>query len=113
VPADKENKMPKNDGDVSAIANPELDTLIRSLYLYPPKYKHDCRVCVFLGRYKEFDLYYCTQGGKADTILARYSDEGPDYLSGMPNREFTYNSPFHPRTEGYFRAKKLGLIKES
>lgn len=50
-----------------------------------PIYKHDCRSCVFLGRYvdcygEKFDLYFCDTAVK--TVIARYSDDGPDYCSG-------------------------------
>jgi hypothetical protein len=45
-----------------------------------PRYEHYCRTCEFLGQYKEFDLYYCSN---EPTIIARYSDEGGDYGSGL------------------------------
>lgn len=48
-----------------------------------PRYKHDCTSCTFLGRYSEYDLYFCKQGGNNPTVLARFSSQGPDYLSGM------------------------------
>lgn len=48
-------------------------------------YTHDSNCCTYLGMsirddgpYKgEYDLYYCRT-----TLLARYSDDGPDYYSG-------------------------------
>lgn len=48
-----------------------------------PRYSHDCAGCVFLGISEEADLYYCDQGDSLKTIIARYSDEGPDYISGI------------------------------
>lgn len=48
-----------------------------------PRYKHDCEACKFLGWDFHYDLYYCDQGGKADTVIARYSSYGPDYYSGL------------------------------
>ena len=45
------------------------------------RYQHDCKICVFLGNYRDHDLYYCPQGG-LPTVIARYSDAGPDYVSG-------------------------------
>ena len=43
-----------------------------------PQYKHDCSECVYLGNYKNYDLYvheheYLTE------LIARYSSDGPDY----------------------------------
>lgn len=43
-----------------------------------PVFKHDCYDCVFLGHYNDRDLYFC-----ADTVIARYGDNRPDYSSGM------------------------------
>ncbi|MHC4302431.1 MAG: hypothetical protein ACYS7Y_34665 [Planctomycetota bacterium] len=37
---------------------------------------HDCSKCEWLGTYKGADLYKC-----GDTILARFSSDGPDYAS--------------------------------
>jgi hypothetical protein len=58
-----------------------------------PQYKHDCETCVFLGRFtdnstytggvdREYDLYY-HQGTIETTVVARFSDEGSDYSSGL------------------------------
>jgi len=47
-----------------------------------PQWEHDCAACEFLGRWKEFDLYYCRQRG-IPTVIARWSDEGQDYYSGL------------------------------
>lgn len=45
-----------------------------------PRYIHDCDSCIYLGQYKEFDLYYCPG---EPTVVCRYSDDGPDYGSGL------------------------------
>ena len=48
-----------------------------------PIYKHDCDVCVFLGReqlYLEYDLYVCKAG---KTLVARWGSEGNQYDSGL------------------------------
>jgi hypothetical protein len=54
--------------------------------LLRPAYQHDCDVCQFLGSYKHdekwYDLYYCERCDDG-TVLARYGDDGPDYLSLM------------------------------
>jgi hypothetical protein len=47
-----------------------------------PRYQHDCSSCKFLGKYREFDLYFCKQIS-IPTVIARYSDDGPDYYSGI------------------------------
>lgn len=49
-----------------------------------PKYIHDCTNCKFLGNgtycEKPVDWYIC-EGPKRRTVIARYSDSGPDYSS--------------------------------
>ena len=47
------------------------------------RFEHDCPDCKPLGEYKEFDLYFCEQGGTIPTVIARYGDFGGDYYSGM------------------------------
>lgn len=55
-------------------------------------YKHDCKRCTFLGTHEEIagylhaDLYFCNQLHKLPTVIARYSDEGSDYTSGLGSR---------------------------
>ena len=46
-----------------------------------PQHKHDCSQCTFLGRYNEYDLYFCHQNGMP-TIIARYGEAG-NYMSGL------------------------------
>jgi hypothetical protein len=48
----------------------------------PPRYRHDCRECRYLGAYRAHDLYSCLHGGRP-TVLARFGDAGPDYVSGL------------------------------
>jgi hypothetical protein len=65
-----------------------------------PIFEHDCQSCVYLATvtYEEVtytdygsfhkqapaDLYYCPQGGiPVSTLIARFSDDGPDYTSGL------------------------------
>lgn len=47
-----------------------------------PYYTHDCKACQFVGRLDLYDIYICPQGGNP-TIVARYANKGPDYLSGQ------------------------------
>jgi hypothetical protein len=51
--------------------------------IFFPRYVHDCKSCVFLGCFGEYDLYYCPQGGKIPTVVARYGDKPPQYSSGL------------------------------
>jgi len=51
-----------------------------------PRYKHDCSNCMFLGNFIldiTYDLYVCSAGKNISTVVARYSSDGPDYLSGL------------------------------
>jgi hypothetical protein len=48
-----------------------------------PAFTHDCDCCKFLGTYKKHDLYFCAQDHIFPTLIARYSDDGPDYMSGL------------------------------
>ena len=47
------------------------------------KFQHDSDCCTFLGTLDGVDMYFCDVG-KPATVLARFSDEGPDYVSGIP-----------------------------
>jgi hypothetical protein len=67
-----------------------------------PRYVHDCDRCTFLGRWREYDLYFCPQTG-IPTVLARYSDMGQDYTSGM-------GSDVPPLVEAKRRAVAVGLL---
>lgn len=46
-----------------------------------PQFQHDCETCTFLGHYNEHDLYHCKS--TAPTVIARRSDDPPDYSSGL------------------------------
>lgn len=74
-----------------------------------PLFQHDCDECISLGEHKvgsvAADLYFCTQGGASDTVIARYGDDGPDYCSGL---EFKHN-PFLREAEK--RATEQGYLK--
>ena len=50
-------------------------------------YEHDgCSGCISLGNLRDgdvwYDLYYCPQNG-VPTVIARYGNEGHEYMSGM------------------------------
>jgi hypothetical protein len=60
---------------------PDNNSFVLELHL-GPRYKHDgCSSCQYLGRFKDYDLYYC-EGITTKTVLARYSSEPSEYLSG-------------------------------
>lgn len=50
-----------------------------------PYFYHDCDACHFLGNWDDpddgtrYDLYVCK-----GTVIARYGDDGPSYMSGLP-----------------------------
>lgn len=46
------------------------------------RFQHDCDKCKPLGTMGRFDLYYCNQVGMS-TVIARFGDDGPEYMSGM------------------------------
>ncbi len=46
-------------------------------------YKHDCPSCVFLGKHRGNDLYFCDQGHNIPTVVARFGDEEHEYTSSI------------------------------
>jgi hypothetical protein len=70
-----------------------------------PLYTHDCESCLYLGQYEDKDLYYCS-GGFTNTVIARYGNDGPEYMSGMI---FAINGHNPNLVEAYKRANLLGL----
>lgn len=83
-----------------------------------PKFNHDCDNCEFLGRHihlsedgsyysgKELDLYFCSG---EPTVIARYGDEGSQYMSGMV---FARPDGTPHLYEAKLRAIKNGLYKD-
>jgi hypothetical protein len=79
-------------------------------------FRHDCNNCIYLGQYKDlenpqsneytiYDLYACTPDGiKVKTVIARYGDDGPDYISGP-----IIVGSKDPRYIAYLKAKTQGL----
>ena len=47
------------------------------------RFQHDCDKCHPLGEFGDADLYYCDQNIGGPTVIARYSNEGGDYQSGL------------------------------
>ena len=71
-----------------------------------PLFTHDCTNCKFLGRYEfqagdpemePYDLYLCSQNQSIPTVIARYGNDGPSYLSGLEAaRAIQAKNPGHP-----------------
>jgi len=72
------------------------------------KYKHDCQKCIFLGQYEFkgeiYDLYFCEQDG-LPTVIARYGNDGPEYISGLQ-----FANSFEPIKEAKERSIKLNYL---
>lgn len=81
----------------------ELDNPVRPLPLF--KHSH-CHHCMFLGTYREKDLYYCSQNGYS-TVIARASSNDSDYVSG-----FSFDGRLW-LAEARWRARELGLLATS
>lgn len=85
-----------------------------------PTYLHDCTGCIFLGNHEwqgqTYDLYTCRQGINWPTVLARFSSDGPDYLSGLEVARQIEILPLHeadrshPLVEAMRRAKEHGHL---
>jgi hypothetical protein len=70
------------------------------------RYAHDCKNCKPLGEYSDVDLYFCDQDGNNPTVLARFSDHGPDYISGL-----TFAPTNLALNEAKKRAIEIGYLK--
>lgn len=72
-----------------------------------PRYEHNCDVCTFLGTHEEYDLYFCPQSGMP-TVIARYGNEGANYMSGLSFAQPDVNKILY---EAKLLAVKQGLLK--
>ncbi len=72
-----------------------------------PRYLHDCDNCIFLGQYKEYDLYICSSFHA--TLIARWASNGSCYLSAEVGSFSTSDAII----EGERRAVEDGIIKMS
>jgi hypothetical protein len=78
---------------------------------------HDCDKCIFLEEFKTdekvYDLYFCGNGGPGPTVIARFSSEGKDYLSGLQiAKAFKTREPNYPLVVALKLAKEKGLLKD-
>lgn len=78
-----------------------------SLPVSKPLFVHDCSCCTYLGTTDtKQDLYFCKQGSIEDTVIARFSSEGPDYKSGI---YFAHRIP--ELGQALMLARQQGLVK--
>lgn len=75
-----------------------------------PQYEHDCEKCVYLSDYGDYDLYWCPQDPVGETVLARFGNEGPDYVSCPPSL-IRHEMADHPLPVAVRRAMEMGLIR--
>lgn len=71
--------------------NEERDRLARQEGRLP-RYKHDCKGCLFLGRYKDIDLWWCKNPSMRtlDSLIGRYGHKGHEYYSSHPPGCFSH-----------------------
>jgi hypothetical protein len=46
----------------------------------PPRFEHDCKACLYLGHYVEFDVYFCAKSD-GGSLIARFGGAGHQYSS--------------------------------
>lgn len=75
-------------------------------------FRHDCGRCVFLGSFSGNDLYFCTQAGGLQTVIARHGSDPHCYSSGMTiARSVARWSPADPLAEALRRSEDKGLVQ--
>ncbi len=72
---------------------------------YPPRWVHDCEDCRSLGRFKEFDLYFCKHTGRWPELVARYGHGNLDYSVAR-----LFDTALEHFNEAHSRAKLLGMM---
>lgn len=70
------------------------------------QYKHDCDACIPLGRFDDFDFYFCRQHG-IPTVIARFGNHPGDYMSGLEFGKSGHNSHL---AIAYHMARARGLV---
>ena len=70
----------------------------------PPRLMHDCGRCAYLGRFGAEDLYVC---GPPGSVIARFGDDGPDYLSTPIDHMYLYPQ----LQEAFERASARGIVE--
>jgi hypothetical protein len=88
-----------------------------------PTYKHDCNECIFLGNFlysgrwvpkgvTSVDLYFHLSSTFLSTFIARYGNEGHEYMSGF-HIDFLVNGNYddYPIKEAILRAISNRIIQ--
>lgn len=78
-------RCPTHTSNHSDSHNPNVGD-VRKRRTMNPHYEHDCDTCRFVGQHTDqtdgtlYDLYICPT---EPNVVARYSNNGPDYTSGL------------------------------
>ncbi len=76
----------------------------RTIKKMKPKFDHNCDSCKYLGSDDEHDFYHCQS--TIETVIARYGDNPPDYISGLLlAKNLMASQPNHPLAKAYKLAK--------
>jgi len=79
------------------------------------QFQHDCDRCIYLGTDQVnddiFDMYWCADFDHMPTVICRFSDDPPDYSSGIESgrRSYENNEKDWPVGIAYGLALKKGL----
>lgn len=74
-----------------------------------PMFRHDCQRCRYLGSDNQHDHYVCESDSNLDmrSLVARYSSDGPDYISAPTSMVRRYK----PVDHDYVLLKTLMLLE--
>lgn len=79
------------------------------------RYTHDCDRCIFLGQSDQFDLWLCPNKDMSDSVLMRYSSDGPDYISHHTPEAYAgadeFLDGFERRAKGIFSDHELSFFQ--
>jgi hypothetical protein len=88
--------------------------------MLPAQFKHDCDLCRFIGRYDKYDFYWCKSKECIGSVIARYGDNGHEYMSCPADIIKTMNTAFqvqrkevYPLRIAFFIVQELGLENDS
>ena len=92
---------------------------VHSYNLHGNRWLNTCAACTFLGRYEQFDLYYCVGfGSKLPTFVARFGPGTADYVAGWSfasahSGGMSHELPYGQDAlkEAHYRAMRRGLLE--
>lgn len=88
----------------------------RPVTFHKPRYQHDCKKCVFLGRYGKLDIYWCDNSyPNLSSVIARQSSRPDNYASTHPPMAFAGPVEYLQIADKWYhfalkRAKELNLF---